>query len=391
MFTHATISMSHTIINNHCSTYRLNTLLTQCKLTTQVSRQLRLPRSDLALISDFYSAVNLKSRMQAVKAIIENDSFFRRQADVMCRYTDSNHWLNPDFDRLIAGYYTSYRTAEKIGREIDTSEFPKNWGIKKLGKPKFYSYGWKIATPSGTSFRLSFCNSKNQVNMRHLKLDLSPSYFSVDELKFFFTWLNSQMGSERDQAIEQSLISSMEIGLQLHQIFSPLLALRTFHGIRKDFMWQIRGAKQDFCQATYDEFEIDEIGQFTNKAYCPVSKLFNLIFKDRKYTEIDGRTLMSTISHAARLESVYSYSLASKNKEFSLNELEMVPSYISEFDLISLDEIAELTKLQKGRLITERKILQTLVKSTSSLTLPYESIQRKKMKMLKTFKAMLLN
>lgn len=74
---------------------------------------------------------------------------------------DSNYWLNLDFDRLIVGYYILYWIVEKIGREIDISEFLKNWGIKKLGKLKFYLYGWKIVILSGISFRFLFCNSKN--------------------------------------------------------------------------------------------------------------------------------------------------------------------------------------------------------------------------------------
>ncbi|MEQ5808930.1 hypothetical protein J3369_16110 [Alteromonas sp. NFXS44] len=373
-------------INNHCSKRTFNNKRSQCKLTSEINENLKLPTKHIKLINDFYCAITIKDRDTALRKIIDDDSFFQRNAELLYRYVDGYHWMNPDFDRVVIGYYTSFKNAKKISDRLKNGSLPEGWEVKSLKKKENYSNKWILRMPSGNNIRLFFCNIKNESYLRQTKIDFSPSYFSDKELRIFFSWFNTQLGNERVVAIEESLVALMENGLQLHQIFTPLVIHRSLLGREKRFNWEVRGEEQDFIQASYDRFLSECGSNITNKIYCPVSKLFNLIFKDRSFTQTDARTLIESISHAARLESVYKYSLKNKAREYSLCELEKVPNFLEKFDLIAPDSFVDLGPALRERLMKKRFILKTNCNLIRSVNLSSSVLETKRITMLERYK-----
>ena len=406
MYTHATISMNNThtntntnkhttiksnkFIDQHCSRQKFDTKLVQCKLTTVINKKLKLSKASRSLIVDFYSATTIKERDTALYSIVNSDNFLQENADLLYRYVDGSYWLKPDFDRVVIGYYVTREKAKEISQKFSLDSLPKGWKAKRLDIKENYKNKWELRLPCGNKIRLFFNNQRNQLSFRHIKIDLSPSYFSDKELISFFSWFNAQLGSERDDAIRESVIASMENGLQLHQVFTPLVVHRNLIGKEQKFQWEIRGEQQGFNQASYDAFLSECDSNITNKIYCPVSKLYNLIFNNRSYTQSDARTLIENISHAARLESSYKYSFKKKAKEYPLSELENVPNFLSKFDLVAPDSYLYLGSKPRTRLMKERIINESNKMMTRSIALSSSMLEPKRIAMLKHYKEIFL-
>jgi len=316
MHTNITNTTNHTnntvrnnnLIDNYCSKERFVELRSRCKLRDAAFSSAKLQKKDAKLIQDFYSAIRIENRDSALSAIASNEGFLKRNSDSFYRYLDNPRWVKPDFDRLTIGYAVPKGKAFEIIRRLKDGDAPEYATVKRTLKKDYYKYSRLIKFKSGNTIRIYLISKNDGVNFRHVKVDFTPSYFSDDELVKFFNWFNELLGSERKRATKDSMITSMENGLQLHNVFAPQILHNSLFGKEEKYNWEIKGKEQPFTQATYDIFKAECGGTIKNKIYCPVSKLFNLIFKERPYTEDDALTVMENISHATRVESVYVYS-----------------------------------------------------------------------------------
>ena len=405
--THTTISMhtnitnttNHTnntvrnnnLIDNHCSKERFVELRSRCKLRDAAFSSAKLQKKDAKLIQDFYSAIRIENRDSALSAIASNEGFLKRNSDSFYRYLDSPRWLKPDFDRLTIGYAVPKGKAFEIIRRLKDGDAPEYATAKRTLKKDYYKYSRLIKFKSGNTIRLYLISMNDGVNFRHVKVDFTPSYFSDDELVKFFNWFNELLGSERKRATKDSMITSMENGLQLHNVFAPQILHNSLFGKEEKYNWEIKGKEQPFTQATYDIFKAECGGTITNKIYCPVSKLFNLIFKERPYTEDDALTVMENISHATRVESVYVYSQRNSAKKYSLLEMERVPCYLNQFDIVAPDSLVEIPIEERVKLMGQRTLSGIERSNTRNLDLTPNSLEAKRLKMLKHYKDIFLN
>ena len=403
--THTTISMhtnitnttNHTnntvrnnnLIDNHCRKERFVELRSRCKLRDAAFSSAKLQKKDAKLIQDFYSALRIEDRDSALRAIVSNDGFLKRNSDNFYRYLDNPRWLKPDFDRLTIGYAVPKGKAFEIIRRLKDGDAPEYATAKRTLKKDYYKYSRLIKFKSGNTIRLYLISKNDGVNFRHVKVDFTPSYFSDDELVKFFNWFNELLGSERKRATKDSMITSMENGLQLHNVFAPQILHNSLFGKEEKFNWKIKGKEQPFTQATYDIFKAECGGTIKNKIYCPVSKLFNLIFKERPYTEDDALTVMENISHATRIESAYSYKHSAK--KYSLLEMERVPCYLNQFDIVAPDSLVEIPIEERVKLMGQRTLSGIERSNTRNLDLTPNSLEAKRLKMLKHYKDIFLN
>lgn len=403
--THTTISMhtnitnttNHTnntvrnnnLIDNHCSKERFVELRSRCKLRDAAFSSAKLQKKDAKLIQDFYSALRIEDRDSALRAIVSNDGFLKRNSDNFYRYLDNPRWLKPDFDRLTIGYAVPKGKAFEIIRRLKDGDAPEYATAKRTLKKDYYKYSRLIKFKSGNTIRLYLISNNGGVDFRHVKVDFTPSYFSDDELVKFFNWFNELLGSERKRATKDSMITSMENGLQLHNVFAPQILHNSLFGKEEKFNWKIKGKEQPFTQATYDAFKAECGGTIENKIYCPVSKLFNLIFKERPYTEDDALTVMENISHATRIESAYSYKHSAK--KYSLLEMERVPCYLNQFDIVAPDSLVEIPIEERVKLMGQRTLSGIERSNTRNLDLTPNSLEAKRLKMLKHYKDIFLN
>ena len=403
--THTTISMhtnitnttNHTnntvrnnnLIDNHCSKERFVELRSRCKLRDAAFSSAKLQKKDAKLIQDFYSALRIEDRDSALRAIVSNDGFLKRNSDNFYRYLDNPRWLKPDFDRLTIGYAVPKGKAFEIIRRLKDGDAPEYATAKRTLKKDYYKYSRLIKFKSGNTIRLYLISKNDGVNFRHVKVDFTPSYFSDDELVKFFNWFNELLGSERKRATKDSMITSMENGLQLHNVFAPQILHNSLFGKEEKFNWKIKGKEQPFTQATYDAFKAECGGTIKNKIYCPVSKLFNLIFKERPYTEDDALTVMENISHATRIESAYSYKHSAK--KYSLLEMERVPCYLNQFDIVAPDSLVEIPIEERVKLMGQRTLSGIERSNTRNLDLTPNSLEAKRLKMLKHYIDIFLN
>ena len=403
--THTTISMhtnitnttNHTnntvrnnnLIDNHCSKERFVELRSRCKLRDAAFSSAKLQKKDAKLIQDFYSAIRIENRDSALSAIASNEGFLKRNSDSFYRYLDNPRWLKPDFDRLKIGYAVPKGKAFEIIRRLKDGDAPEYATAKRTLKKDYYKYSRLIKFKSGNTIRLYLISKNDGVNFRHVKVDFTPSYFSDDELVKFFNWFNELLGSERKRATKDSMITSMENGLQLHNVFAPQILHNSLFGKEEKFNWKIKGKEQPFTQATYDAFKAECGGTIKNKIYCPVSKLFNLIFKERPYTEDDALTVMENISHATRIESAYSYKHSAK--KYSLLEMERVPCYLNQFDIVAPDSLVEIPIEERVKLMGQRTLSGIERSNTRNLDLTPNSLEAKRLKMLKHYKDIFLN
>ena len=405
--THTTISMhtnitnttNHTnntvrnnnLIDNHCSKERFVELRSRCKLRDAAFSSAKLQKKDAKLIQDFYSAIRIENRDSALSAIASNEGFLKRNSDSFYRYLDSPRWLKPDFDRLTIGYAVPKGKAFEIIRRLKDGDAPEYATVKRTLKKDYYKYSRLIKFKSGNTIRLYLISKNDGVNFRHVKVDFTPSYFSDDELVKFFNWFNELLGSERKRATKDSMITSMENGLQLHNVFAPQILHNSLFGKEEKYNWEIKGKEQPFTQATYDIFKAECGGTIKNKIYCPVSKLFNLIFKERPYTEDDALTVMENISHATRVESVYVYSQRNSAKKYSLLEMERVPCYLNQFDIVAPDSLVEIPIEERVILMGQRTLSGEEKYNTRSLILSPNTLETKRIKMLERYKDIFLN
>ena len=377
------------LINNHCSKERFVELRSRCKLRDAAFSSAKLQKKDAKLIQDFYSAIRIENRDSALSAIASNEGFLKRNSDSFYRYLDNPRWVKPDFDRLTIGYAVPKGKAFEIIRRLKDGDAPEYATVKRTLKKDYYKYSRLIKFKSGNTIRIYLISKNDGVNFRHVKVDFTPSYFSDDELVKFFNWFNELLGSERKRATKDSMITSMENGLQLHNVFAPQILHNSLFGKEEKYNWEIKGKEQPFTQATYDIFKAECGGTIENKIYCPVSKLFNLIFEERPYTEDDALTVMENISHATRVESAYSYKHSAK--KYSLLEMERVPCYLNQFDIVAPDSLVEIPIEERVKLMGQRTLSGIERSNTRNLDLTPTSLEAKRLKMLKHYKGIFLN
>lgn len=377
------------LINNHCSKERFVELRSRCKLRDAAFSSAKLQKKDAKLIQDFYSAIRIENRDSALSAIASNEGFLKRNSDSFYRYLDNPRWVKPDFDRLTIGYAVPKGKAFEIIRRLKDGDAPEYATVKRTLKKDYYKYSRLIKFKSGNTIRIYLISKNDGVNFRHVKVDFTPSYFSDDELVKFFNWFNELLGSERKRATKDSMITSMENGLQLHNVFAPQILHNSLFGKEEKYNWEIKGKEQPFTQATYDIFKAECGGTIKNKIYCPVSKLFNLIFEERPYTEDDALTVMENISHATRVESAYSYKHSAK--KYSLLEMERVPCYLNQFDIVAPDSLVEIPIEERVKLMGQRTLSGIERSNTRNLPLTPTSLEAKRLKMLKHYKDIFLN
>ena len=403
--THTTISMhtnitnttNHTnntvrnnnLIDNYCSKERFVELRSRCKLRDAAFSSAKLQKKDAKLIQDFYSAIRIENRDSALSAIASNEGFLKRNSDSFYRYLDNPRWVKPDFDRLTIGYAVPKGKAFEIIRRLKDGDAPEYATVKRTLKKDYYKYSRLIKFKSGNTIRIYLISKNDGVNFRHVKVDFTPSYFSDDELVKFFNWFNELLGSERKRATKDSMITSMENGLQLHNVFAPQILHNSLFGKEEKYNWEIKGKEQPFTQATYDIFKAECGGTIKNKIYCPVSKLFDLIFKERSYTEDDALTVMKNISYATRIESAYSYKHSAK--KYSLLEMERVPCYLNQFDIVAPDSLVEIPIEERVILMGQRTLSGEEKYNTRSLILSPNTLETKRIKMLERYKDIFLN
>ena len=403
--THTTISMhtnitnttNHTnntvrnnnLIDNYCSKERFVELRSRCKLRDAAFSSAKLQKKDAKLIQDFYSAIRIENRDSALSAIASNEGFLKRNSDSFYRYLDNPRWVKPDFDRLTIGYAVPKGKAFEIIRRLKDGDAPEYATVKRTLKKDYYKYSRLIKFKSGNTIRIYLISKNDGVNFRHVKVDFTPSYFSDDELVKFFNWFNELLGSERKRATKDSMITSMENGLQLHNVFAPQILHNSLFGKEEKYNWEIKGKEQPFTQATYDIFKAECGGTIKNKIYCPVSKLFDLIFNERSYTKDDALTVMKNISYATRIESAYSYKYSAK--KYSLLEMERVPCYLNQFDIVAPDSLVEIPIEERVKLMGQRTLSGIERSNTRNLDLTPTSLEAKRLKMLKHYKGIFLN
>jgi hypothetical protein len=379
------------LINNHCSRRRFVELRSRCKLRDAAFSSAKLQKKDAKLIQDFYSALRIEDRDSALSAIASNEGFLKRNSDSFYRYLDNPRWVEPDFDRLTIGYAVSKRKALEIIRRLKDGDAPEYATVKLSLRKDYYKSSRIIELKSGNTIRLYLISKNDGVNFRHVKVNFTPSYFSDDELVEFFNWFNELLGSELKRAIKDSIISLMENGLQLHNVFAPQILHNSLFGKEEKYNWKIKGKEQPFTQATYDIFKAECGATIKNKIYCPVSKLFNLIFKERRYTEDDALTVMENISHATRVESVYVYSQRNSAKKYSLLEMERVPCYLNQFDIVAPDSLVEIPIEERVKLMGKRMLSGIERSNTRNLILSPNTLETKRIEMLERYKDIFLN
>ncbi|MFD3391435.1 hypothetical protein [Alteromonas macleodii] len=382
---------NNNLINNHCSRRRFRTLRSRCKLNDSIFSNAKTQKKDSKLIQDFYSALRIEERDSALSAIVSNDGFLERNSDNFYRYLDNPRWVDPDFDRLTIGYGISKYKSLKIRSRLRTGDCPKNATLEQGSRNKYYKSSWVLKFKKGKGIRLYLVSNNGGVDFRHVKINFTPSYFRDGELAEFFNWFNTLLGDERKSATDNSIISLMENGLQLHNVFAPQIVHNSLLGKEEKFNWKVRGKEQPFTQGTYDVFKAECGGTIKNKIYCPVSKLFNLIFKERSYNEDDALTVMKNISYATRVESAYVYSYKNSAKKYSLLEMERVPCFLSQFDIIAPDSLVEMPIEDRVKLMGKRTLSDEEKCNTRSLILSPNTLETKRIKMLKHYKDIFLN
>ncbi|MBC6987356.1 MULTISPECIES: hypothetical protein [unclassified Alteromonas] len=382
---------NNNFINNHCSRKRFRELRSQCKLNDSICSNAKTQKKDAKLIQDFYSALRIEDRDSALSAIVSNDGFLKRNSDNFYRYLDNPRWVAPDFDRLAIGYGISKEKSLKISSRLRAGDCPENTTLEHGLRNKYYKSSWVLKYKKGHGIRLYLISNNGGVDFRHIKVDFTPSYFRDSELAEFFNWFNELLGSERKRATKDSIISLMENGLQLHNVFAPQILHNSLFGKEEKYNWKIKGKEQPFTQATYDIFKAECGGTIKNKIYCPVSKLFYLIFKERRYTEDDALTVMENISHATRVESVYVYSYKHSAKKYSLLEMERVPCFLSQFDIIAPDSLVEMPIEDRVKLMGQRTLSGIERGNTRNLILSPNTLETKRIKMLERYKDIFLN
>lgn len=384
-----TTMCNNKFINNHCSRYRFAKLRSRCKLSDATSGNAKIKKKDAKLIRDFYSAIRIEDRNSALSAIASDDGFLKRNSDIFYRYLDNPRWVKPDFDRVTIGYGVSKEKSFKIRSRLRTGNCPENATLEHGSRNKYYKSSWVFKFKKGRGIRLYLISNNGGVDFRHVKINFTPSYFSDDELAEFFNWFNTLLGSERKRATKNSIISLMENGLQLHNVFAPQILHNSLIGKEEKFNWKIKGKEQPFTQATYEVTKAECGGTIKNKIYCPVSKLFDLIFKEKSYTEDDALTVMKNISYATRIESAYSYKHSAK--KYSLLEMERVPCYLNQFDIVAPDSLVEIPIEERVKLMGQRTLSGIERSNTRNLTLTPKTLETKRLKMLERYKDIFLN
>ena len=385
----STTMRNNKLINNHCCKKRFRKLRSRCKLNDSICSNAKTQKKDSKLIQDFYSALRIEDRVSALSAIASDDGFLKRNSDIFYRYLDNPRWVKPDFDRVTIGYGVSKGKSLKISSRLKAGDCPKNATLEQGSIKKYYKSSWVFKFKKGRGIRLYLVSNNGGVDFRHVKIDFTPSYFRDSELAKFFNWFNTLLGDERKCATQNSIISLMENGLQLHDVFAPQIVHNSLFGKEEKFNWKIRGKEQSFTQGTYDVFKAECGGTIKNKIYCPVSKLFDLIFKERSYTEDDALTVMKNISYATRIESAYSYKHSAK--KYSLLEMERVPCFLSQFDIIAPDSLVEMPIKDRVKLMGKRTLSRKEKCNTRSLTLSPNTLETKRIKMLERYKDIFLN
>ena len=380
---------NNNLINNHCSRRRFRKLRSRCKLNDSICSNAKTQKKDSKLIQDFYSALRIEDRVSALSAIVSNDGFLKRNSDNFYRYLDNPRWVDPDFDRLTIGYGISKGKAFEIIRRLKGGDAPEYATVKRTLKKGYYKSSHLIKIKNGNAIRIYLISNNGGVDFRHVKIDFTPSYFKDSELAEFFNWFNELLGSERKRATKNSIISLMENGLQLHDVFAPQIVHNSLFGKEEKFNWKIRGKEQQFTQGTYDIFKAECGGTIKNKIYCPVSKLFDLIFKERSYTEDDAIMVMKNISYATRIESAYSYKHSAK--KYSLLEMERVPCFLNQFDIVAPDSLVEIPIEERVILMGQRTLSGEEKYNTRSLILSPNTLETKRIKMLERYKDIFLN
>ena len=98
---------------------------------------------------------------------------------------------------------------------------------------------------------------------------------------------------------------------------------------------------------------------------------------------------MENISHATRIESAYSYKHSAK--KYSLLEMERVPCYLNQFDIVAPDSLVEIPIEERVKLMGQRTLSGIERSNTRNLDLTPNSLEAKRLKMLKHYKDIFLN
>lgn len=349
-----------------------------CKLQSSISTQLGLPVSDIDMMLRYHSSTSILERVNALSAIIEDDGFINRQADLLCRYIDGR-WLKLDFDKLVISFDITEQKSRKIIHKLDDKlRINPTWKVKRIEKhknttsvEKCYKENYTAKCKNKGKIHISILSRNISRLYRNIRIEFSPSYFSSDETRAFFDWLFNIFGNEKKSAIDGSIITKLDFGFQLHNIFSPFITISP-SGKSYTYNWMHNNQDRFFAQALYDVQSRSGI-KSTNLSYCPVSNLLYKVFKKRPYTCLEAYKVISSVTPAARLESRYQYQDSGVSKSFSLTMIKGAPFDMYNMRLITPEQFRTLSHDERFELASTKRVDKS-VTNIDNITLPKKKL-----------------
>ncbi len=296
----------------------------------------------------------------------------------MCRYIDGR-WLKLDFDQLVVSFDISEKKSRKIiDRLGDKLRVDSTWKIKRIKKhknitsvEKCYKSHYTAKCSNKSKIHISILNKNISNRYRNLRIEFSPSYFTSDETVEFFNWLFGIFGKEKESAIHGSLITKLDIGFQLHNIFSPLITILPCSKPRI-YNWEYSGKDKLIAQALYDA-QLKTGAKVTNLSYCPVSKFIYNVFKNKPYTKQEAEKLLASVVPAARLESRYQYRDSGTSESYSLDTIKDVPFDMPNTQLITPEQFRTLSHDERADLALTKQVDKS-VTDIECITLPVNKL-----------------
>lgn len=137
-----------------------------------------------------------------------------------------------DFDKIVLGFDISKSKAKEITFMFgENFRLDKIWNIsilkgnKKGTVHKYYKNSFIAKAENKDKIHISVGAKNISSKYRNIRIEFTPSYFSNKMIKKFFKSLFRVFGDEREKAIKNSIITRMDIGIQLHNIFSSLVTI----------------------------------------------------------------------------------------------------------------------------------------------------------------------
>ncbi|WP_148259119.1 hypothetical protein [Alteromonas naphthalenivorans] len=329
-------------------------------------------------MTNFYAAVDITTKKKALEDILADEGFICRQADLIFRYIDGV-WLKLDFDKIVLGFDISKSKAKEITFMFgENFRLDKIWNIsilkgnKKGTVHKYYKNSFIAKAENKDKIHISVGAKNISSKYRNIRIEFTPSYFSNKMIKKFFKSLFRVFGDEREKAIKNSIITRMDIGIQLHNIFSSLVTIVP-QGKSTFFSWEYGGQKMSLAQGLYDEMKGNGF-KILNVIYCPVSNYLHKLYKKNRYSIDEAKSCLSSIVPATRIESRYHYEKSTTAISYSVNKMRDVPFGLPDINIITPETFRQLSLKERLILATTKDFNSQGLPNIEPITLPKEKL-----------------